>query len=253
MLNCLLTKKSLLTIAGLRIKLRPGAAKASRGNQPEDSGEDVGADSGEDSGLNDGMLKRKRESPLASNIPNKKPAREESPVPLGANGEPVEVVPGKSERVAGDLHVIKQRVGQLHSSVGAILQAEQAVLAGFDRDYEEVKKATPSLENLSHGQLLVNSIIASDQHGPFIPGRRAGADPAGFGGQSHLMSTGIPASLPSGTPGSRTTDSTTEVTEQHTIPSHAGKMLSTTTYSLIHCPGESTRRHTHFNRRFKSS
>jgi len=208
------------TIVGLKIKLRPGAAKTSKGSQPEDSGEDVGADSGDDSGLNDGMLKRKRESTPASNIPNKKLAREESPVPLGANGEPMEVVPGKSERVAGDLHVVKQRVGQIHSSVGAILQAEQAVLAGFDRDYEEVKKATPSLENLSHGQLLVNSVIASNQAGAFNPGRRAGADPAGFGGQSHLMS--MQASLPSGTPGSRTTDSTTE---QHTIPSHAGKML----------------------------
>lgn len=214
----------LMTIVGLKIKFRPGAAKASKGSQPEDSGEDVGADSGDDSGLNDESLKRKRESPPASNIPNKRPAREESPVPLGANGEPLEVVPGKSERVAGDLHVVKQRVGQLHSSVGAILQAEQAVLVGFDRDYEEVKKVTPSLENLSHGQLLVNSITTTDQHGAFIPGRRAGADPAGFGEHSHSMSTGMQASVPSGTPGSRTTDGTAE---QHTIPSHAGKMFST--------------------------
>lgn len=221
----------LLTIVGLKIKLRPGiaAAKASIESQPEDSGEDVGADSGDDSGMNEGMLKRKRASPPASNVANKRPARGESPIPLGANGEPVEVVPGKSERVAGDLHVVKQRVGQPHSSVGAIVQAEQAVQLG-DRDYDEVKKSTPSLENLSHGQLLVNSVATSDQHGTFIPGRRAGADPAGFGEQSHVMSTGVQASLPSGTPGLRTTDGTTE---QHTIPSHAGKMF----YSLLknHC------------------
>lgn len=216
----------LLTIVGLKIKLRPGTvvAKASIQRQPKGSGEDVGADSGDESGVNEGMLKRKRAGSPASNVANKKPGGGESPVPLGANGEPVEVVPGKSERVAGDLHVVKQRVGQPHNSVGAILQAEQAVHLG-DRDYEEVKKSTPSLENLSHGQLLVNSLTTSDQHGAFIPGRRAGADPAGFGEQSHLMSTGMQAPLPSGTPGLRTTDGTTE---QHTIPSHAGKILYTT-------------------------
>ena len=227
----------LLTIVGLKIKLRPGtaAAKASLESQPEDSGEDVGGDSGDDSGVNEGMLKRKRASPSIFDVSNKRPARGESPIPLGANREPVEVVPGKSERVAGDLHVVRQRVGQPHSSVGAILQAEQAVQYG-DRDYEEVKKSTPSLENLSHGQLLVSSVTPSDQHGAFIPGRRAGADPAGFGEQSHLMSTGMQASLLSGTPGLRTTDGTTE---QHTIPSHAGKMFYTPIQGrthLNHCP-----------------
>jgi hypothetical protein len=216
---------ALLAIVGLKIKLRPGAAAAKAGmeSQPEDSVEDVGADSGDDSGVNEGMLKRKRASPPSSTVSNKRSARGGSPIPLGANGEPVEVVPGKSERVAGDLDVVKQRVGQPHSSVGAILQAEQAVELG-DRDYEEVKKITPSLENLSHVQLLVSSVATFDQHGTFLPGRRAGADPAGFGEQSHLMSTGMQASLPSGTPGLRTIDGTTE---QHTIPSHAGKMFYT--------------------------
>ncbi|KAG0627188.1 hypothetical protein M758_2G180500 [Ceratodon purpureus] len=216
--------------AGLKIKLRPGAAaaKASIESQPQDSGEDVGGDSGDDSGVNEGMLKRKRASPPASIVSNKRPARGESPIPLGANGELVEVVPGKSERVAGDLHVVKQRVGQPHSSVGAVLQAEQAVQFG-DRDYDEVKKSAPSLENLSHGQLLVNSVPTSDQHGTFIPGRRAGADPAGFGEKSHLMSSSMQASLPSGTPGLRTSDSTTD---QHTIPSHAGWFSWTQIHTL---------------------
>lgn len=208
------------TIVGLKIKLRSGAAaatKPSKGNQLEESGEDLGADSGDDSGMNEGILKRKRTSPPPSQISNKRPAIEDSPVPLGPNGEPVEVVPGKSERVAGDLNVVKQRVGQPHSSVGAILQAEQSVQLGGDRDYEEAKKNNPNLENISHGQLLVNSVAPADQSGAFLLGRKAGADPAGFGQQPHLMPIGL--QLSSGIPGSRTNGGTTE---QHIIPSHAG-------------------------------
>lgn len=57
----------LFAIVGLKIKLRPGASKASKGSQPEDSGEDLGADS----------------------------------------GEPVEVVPRKSQLVPGDHQALK--------------------------------------------------------------------------------------------------------------------------------------------------
>lgn len=179
--------------AGLKIKVRPGAAIASRVSQLED----VGADSGDDSGLSSGMLKRKQESPWASNIPNKKPARENFSARLGADGE---IVTGKSERISGDHHVVHQLGVQLHSSIEAVLEAEQTVLAGYERDYEEVKKATPILENLSHGQL----VVYSDKREGLISGRRSSAGLLGFEGQLH----------------------------QHAIPTHAGWFSWTNVHTL---------------------
>lgn len=178
------------------------------------------------------MLKRKRTSPPGSPAPSKRPPREESPVPLASNGEPVEVVPGKSETIVADLNVVKQRVGQPHASVGAVLQAEQAVQVGADRESEEAKKATPSLENISHGQLQVNSVATADSQGVANLGKRAGADPLGFAEQSQVVASGVQASSSLATPIARTPDA---VEWQHTIPSHAGLIMFVSRSSRI-CP-----------------
>jgi hypothetical protein len=191
-----------------------------------------------------GTLKRKRTTPPASPVPSKKPPREnlaraaaESPpiiiIPLAPNGEPVEVVPGKGESIATDHHVIKQRIGQPHVSVRVVLNAEEAIQSGVDREpSDELKKATPYLENISHGQLQVKSVPVSggggggggSQQASFLnPRKRVGADPAGFGTPSPSAppASQVPPSVVVGPTAVMRMPSSEAVS--HAIPSHAGE------------------------------
>ncbi|CAK9268703.1 unnamed protein product [Sphagnum jensenii] len=248
---------------GLKIKLKTvGAAIPSKANQVVRSAAEEVVGSGENAaaaavdvattmskdvvvagtGTGTGTLKRKRTTPPASPVPSKKPPREnlpraaaESPpiiIPLAPNGEPVEVVPGKGESIATDHHVIKQRIGQPHVSVRVVLNAEQAIQSGVDREpSDELKKATPYLENISHGQLQVKSVPVSggggggggSQQASFLnPRKRVGADPAGFGTPSPSAppASQVPPSVVVGPTTVMRMPSSEAVS--HAIPSHAG-------------------------------
>ncbi|KAH9571668.1 hypothetical protein CY35_02G106000 [Sphagnum magellanicum] len=248
---------------GLKIKLKTvGAAIPSKANQVVQSAAEEAVGGGENAaaaaaavdvattlskdavvaGTGTGTLKRKRTTPPASPVPSKKLPREnlpraaaESPpiiIPLGPNGEPVEVVPGKGESIATDHHVIKQRIGQPHVSVRVVLNAEQAIQSGVEREpSDELKKATPYLENISHGQLQVKSVPVSggggggggSQQASFLnPRKRVGADPAGFGTPSPSAppASQVPPSIVVGPTTVMRMPSSEAVS--HAIPSHAG-------------------------------
>ncbi|CAM6043338.1 unnamed protein product [Sphagnum compactum] len=247
---------------GLKIKLKTvGAAIPSKANQVVQRAAEEAVGGGENAaaaaaavdvattmskdvvvaGTGTGTLKRKRTTPPASPVPSKKPPREnlpraaaESPpiiIPLAPNGEPVEVVPGKGESIATDHHVIKQRIGQPHVSVRVVLNAEQAIQSGVDREpSDELKKATPYLENISHGQLQVKSVPVSgggggggSQQASFLnPRKRVGADPAGFGTPSPSAppASQVPPSVVVGPTTVMRMPSSEAVS--HAIPSHAG-------------------------------
>jgi hypothetical protein len=249
---------------GLKIKLKTvGAAIPSKANQVVQSAAEEAVGGGENAaaaaaavdvattlskdavvaGTGTGTLKRKRTTPPASPVPSKKLPREnlpraaaESPpiiIPLGPNGEPVEVVPGKGESIATDHHVIKQRIGQPHVSVRVVLNAEQAIQSGVEREpSDELKKATPYLENISHGQLQVKSVPVSggggggggSQQASFLnPRKRVGADPAGFGTPSPSAppASQVPPSIVVGPTTVMRMPSSEAVS--HAIPSHAGE------------------------------
>eukprot|EP00850_Spirogloea_muscicola_P000936 SM000003S11181 [mRNA] locus=s3:1465428:1471766:- [translate_table: standard] len=66
--------------------------------------------------------KRKKQLPLGG-----APAPKEPPVPLGPDGKPVEVLPGKAEQVNDVPRVSRQQIGQPHASVLAAMDARLAV------------------------------------------------------------------------------------------------------------------------------
>eukprot|EP00850_Spirogloea_muscicola_P007215 SM000036S13259 [mRNA] locus=s36:210416:217077:+ [translate_table: standard] len=66
--------------------------------------------------------KRKKQLP-----PGGTPAPKEPPVPLGPDGKPVEVLPGRAEQVNDVPRVSRQQIGQPHASVLAAIDARVAV------------------------------------------------------------------------------------------------------------------------------
>lgn len=231
--------------AGFKIKLKTGSGgtkavgKGNTNNQllQEEGGDDVSSEPGGSSPtVGSNSLKRKQPSspalspPLSKRLPPPR-EREESPVPLAANGKPFEVVPGKGETIVADLDVIKQRVGQLHASVGAVLQAEQAVLqvGGVEGDNnEEAKKATstpiPSLENISHGQLHAKPVATDDHSSVLGVGKRVGADPSGYSKLLEVaaVTKGVEASSAVTLNVRKSDGGEKKQQQQHTIPSHSG-------------------------------
>lgn len=184
-----------------------------KGSPPQESGDDIGTDPGDGGGLGikENMLKRKRLSPPLS-PPSKRPPREESPLPLplAANGEPVEVVSSRSDNLDVDDDIVKQE--------GTVLPAaEQGVHVGADiKDDEEEKKGTPTLEtSISQGHILQgnNSVATPDEHGVTTHAKVQGPDD-----QMQLAE----ASSSLVTPSPKTQD---DAEKQHTIPSHAGEII----------------------------
>ena len=179
-----------------------------KGSPPPESGDDIGADPGDGGGLGikENMLKRKRPSPPSS-PPSKRPPREESPLPLpsAANGEPVEVVFGRSDNLDVDDDIVKQEGT-------AVQAAEEGVHVEADnKDDEEGKKGTLILEtNISQGN---NSVATPDEHGVTTDAKLPESDD-----QKQLVA----ASSSLATPSPRTQD---DAEKLHTIPSHAGEII----------------------------
>lgn len=166
----------------LKIKLKPRreplpAANAQQPNSGQQTAPQQPAsrpqkneDDGKIRTLEAGSLKRKFPSPSGSPTP-KRIIREESPIsdsriPVSASGEPLEVFPGKFEQLSTDPLVVKQRLGKRHASISALIQREQAVQlqGGLEDDEMRFGKARSSvmlLENISHGQLQVISVVPS--------------------------------------------------------------------------------------------
>lgn len=149
-----------------------------------------------------GMLKRKRASPPLPDAPASKKVSREDPASLvGANGEPLEVLPDREEVVLQEPKVVKQQVGQPHSSVLAVVQAERAVESAEERDVD-LKVPLPILENISQGQLV----------------------PLDLPGGARSGQSGIDGTLPSQTPKFPPAANSQKSADApvHLIPCHAG-------------------------------
>ncbi|KAI5055873.1 hypothetical protein GOP47_0029394 [Adiantum capillus-veneris] len=119
----------------------------------------------------EGSLKRKHPSPTSSSV-SKRMCREDS----SASSESREVVPSSAglpevlsercEQLSAEPLVIKQRLGSQHVSIAALLEREhQGRLEDDDSRFSRVRSPALALENISHGQLQVISVVPSSMPG----------------------------------------------------------------------------------------
>ncbi|MCO5573701.1 hypothetical protein L7F22_027475 [Adiantum nelumboides] len=119
----------------------------------------------------EGSLKRKHPSPTSSSV-SKRMCREDS----SASGESREVVPSSAglpevlserfEQLSAEPLVIKQRLGSQHVSIAALLEREhQGRLEDDDSRPSRFRSPAIALENISHGQLQVISVVPSSMSG----------------------------------------------------------------------------------------
>ncbi|KAJ7260526.1 hypothetical protein O6H91_18G040800 [Diphasiastrum complanatum] len=224
-----------VSMKGLKIKFnrkRDVAVASVSQSKPVEASPNGAGDRAEEGSVSgesrEGMLKRKQaSSPPSAAASNKKPARAESPIPMGPDGQPVEVVPGKGQQVSKDPKVIKQKLGQPHLAVSTVVQEEQNVDSQFDRDSEATAANMGSgveVENISHGQLqgmtgtVSNAVTEpATDHKPDESTRQIsshgsgaqqdGAREAASGASNHVASTASPCS---------------QKIQKHVVPTHAG-------------------------------
>ncbi|KAH7442460.1 hypothetical protein KP509_03G090000 [Ceratopteris richardii] len=116
-------------------------------------------------------LKRKHPSPTSSSV-SKRMCKEESSVsgesheaPPASAGLP-EVLSERCEQLSSEPLVIKQRIGSQHVSIAALLQREhQGRHDDEDSRSTRIKSPAITLENISHGQLQVISVVPSSISG----------------------------------------------------------------------------------------
>lgn len=120
----------------------------------------------------EGSLKRKNPSPTSSSV-SKRICREDS----DPSGESPEVAPAcaglpevlseRREQLSVEPLVIKQRLGSQHASIAALIEREhQGRVDDDDTRSSRARSSTIALENISHGQLQVISVVPSSLPGP---------------------------------------------------------------------------------------
>lgn len=122
----------------------------------------------------EGSLRRKNQSPASSSV-SKRMCREdsdssgESPEADPASAGQSEVFSERCEQISAEPLVIKQRLGSQHASIAALIEGEhQSRVEDDDARSTRPRSAALALENISHGQLQVISVVPSSS----LSGRR---------------------------------------------------------------------------------